>query len=64
MCESKSVELSIELPSNLDWDEITEIEDGLSEAAGEVLKGHGLSRSSHTRHVVADYSQPRDGEES
>ncbi len=58
MSEDKSVELRIELPSNLEWEELAEIEDEISEAAGEVLKEHELSRSSHTRRVVADYTEP------
>jgi len=53
----KSVELSIQVPENISWDELTELEDELSEAAGEVLKEKGFSRQSHTRRVEADYSQ-------
>jgi len=60
MSEDKSVELRIELPSNLEWEELAEIEDEISEAAGEVLKDHELDRTSHTRRVVADYSESGD----
>lgn len=54
--DTKTLELSIELPTDLDWEELTKIEDECSEAVGDVLKEHGLERNEHTRRVEADYS--------
>ena len=58
--EKRFVELKLQVPSDLSWDEIKSIEDEISEAAGEILQDHGLERSSHHRIVEADYSSRRE----
>lgn len=55
----KAIEISVQVPEDISWDKLTELEDGMSEAAGEVLREHGLARQSHTRRVEADYTERR-----
>jgi hypothetical protein len=55
--ETRTVEINIKLPGTLEFDEMAAIEDEISEAAGEILKSHGLDRDEHKRIVEADYSK-------
>ena len=57
--ETRKVTVSVELPSDMDWETLAEIEDQMSESVGDVLKSHGLERSTHERTVSADYSKSR-----
>lgn len=54
--EDRHIEVKVEVPSDLSWEEIVEIEDEMSEAVGDILKDHGLSRNTHKRIVDSDYS--------
>lgn len=55
----KSIEVSVQVPEDLSWEKVTELEDDLSQAAGRVLKNHGLKRLSHKRRIEADYTATR-----
>jgi len=57
--ETRKVTVTVELPSDIDWQTLAQIEDEISESAGDVLKSHGLERNSHERRVSADYSERR-----
>lgn len=57
--EERWIELKVEVPNDLSWEEIRNIEDEISEAAGDILKEHGLARRSHRRIVQADYTDRR-----
>lgn len=58
--EDKAIELRIEIPGDMSWEEVKELEDELSFQCGEVLKKYDLQRLSHTRRVEADYSAYRE----
>lgn len=60
--EERTVELKVQLPHDLSWEEIRSIEDEISEAAGEILNSHGLERNSHHRIVEADYTSKQESE--
>lgn len=52
---SRTIEVSVEVPDNLTWQEVALIEDEMSKAAGDILLDHGFERQSHTRRVKAVY---------
>lgn len=54
--ENRWIELRLKVPHDTDWGDMKEIEDEISEAAGEILESYGLDRQSHRRIVEADYS--------
>jgi hypothetical protein len=52
---TKTIEVSVEVPETLEWQEIANIEDEVSGAVGQLLAARGLDRKSHTRRVEAVY---------
>jgi hypothetical protein len=58
--DEKWIELRVQIPDEASWEEVKNIEDEISEAAGEILKNHKMKRKSHKRTVTADYSQYTD----
>lgn len=55
--EDRWVKIRVEIPNDLPWEEIKNIEDQISEATGEILAEHNLERQSHHRIVEADYTE-------
>jgi len=55
----KKIEVSIQVPDDMSWEDVKELEDDLSCACGDVLKAYNLKRLSHTRRIESDYSDRR-----
>jgi len=55
----KTLTVSVEVPADMDWSDLAELEDKMSKAVGEVMKEHGLERDAHERKIKSDYRSRR-----